>query len=295
MSKALESVSFTPVAPADSRETAALMATEGAAGKAEASSSVTAEEFLVHGKRSDPLPKTAVRVGPESIIGKDDRILIADSHKYPWRRIAGLILYPSPPMSGTYIGTGWFIGPKTLLTAGHCVYSKTDFGGQVGSVEVSPGRFGSKFPHGTVKAARFSTLKVWKETGNPDYDIGCIHLDEPLGEQVGWFKIASLPDADLANRLVNISGYPADKGGTKQYFHANRVRNIAPRRISYDIDTYGGQSGSPIWVQDAPGDEPVAIGVHAYGVGSNDPFNSGPRLLPEVILTIQEWLKADGG
>jgi glutamyl endopeptidase len=272
--------------------------TQGSRGSTASPASKSADDFLVFGKSDQRLSSKTFRAGDETVIGEDERVEITDADKYPWRMIAALRLIPRPPFTSAYIGTGWFIGPKTLVTAGHCVYSQTDFGGWIGTIEVSPGRRGSNFPFGTAKATRFSALTVWQTTSNPDFDIGCIHLDEPLGNTVGFFKLASLDDAQLEHALLNISGYPRDRdSGRRQYFHANRALKTSARRIYYDIDTYGGQSGSPVWMQEAQGTEPIAVGVHAYGTGGTAQSlgitaNSGPRLVPEVIATIQEWLAA---
>lgn len=277
----------------------AVLETEGSAGSDSGEHSASADDLLVSGKSEVRLKPTAVRVGLETVLGVDQRVRISDTSRLPWRMVAGLRLIPKPPFTSEFIGTGWFIGPKTLLTAGHCVFSGSDFGGWIGAIEVSPGRNAGKFPYGTVTAKRFSALEAWQTSSDADFDIGCIHLDEPLGKKVGYFKVASMSDADLKNALLNISGYPADRGdGTEQYFHANRVLRTSARRIYYDIDTYGGQSGSPVWHQSAPNAPPVAVAVHAYGVGGTASnlgitANSGPRLVPEVVATIKEWLAAD--
>jgi glutamyl endopeptidase len=275
-----------------------ILETSGSVGSADKTPSAAADDLLVFGKRTERLRPTAFRAGIETVIGVDERVRISDTEKSPWRMIAVLELIPRPPLTTTFIGTGWFIGPKTMLTAGHCVYSKTDFGGWIGTINVSPGRNGDKLPFKTYTASRFSALTVWQETADADFDIGCIHLDDPIGDEVGYFKIASYTDADLENSLVNISGYPVDRGnGREQYFHANRVLRTSARRIYYDVDTYGGQSGSPVWYQAGPDQEPVGIAVHAYGVGGTAPgfgmtANSGPRLIPEIVATIKEWLGA---
>ncbi len=279
----------------------AVLETQGSKGSADAAPSASADDILVYGKSEVRIKATSIRVGLETVIGTDERIRISDTDKQPWRMIAALRLLPAPPFTSTYIGTGWFIGPKTLLTAGHCVFSNSDFGGWIRAIEVSPGRNGTKFPYDTVTATRFSSLDVWRDTSDPDFDIGCIHVDQPLGDKVGYFKVASLSDEQLKDALLNISGYPADRGnGEQQYFHANRVLRSSARRVYYDVDTYGGQSGSPVWHQAAPGDEPLAVAVHAYGVGGTASnlgivANSGPRLIPEVVETIRQWLAADSG
>ena len=105
-----------------------------------------------------------------------------------------------------------------------------------------------------------------------------------------------LPDEALKNRLVNVSGYPFEPGeGKAQYFHANRVKALTGRRLFYDIDTMGGQSGSPVWAYEEGSDVPVVVAIHAYGVGGvpnglNVVANSGPRVLPEVLEVIRGWI-----
>jgi glutamyl endopeptidase len=134
---------------------------------------------------------------------------------------------------------------------------------------------------------------------DPDFDIGCIHLEQLVGgptpeEQVGWFSVAALP-AELQDYLLNIAGYPADRGmGTKMYFHRNRVLRVSDRRLFYDIDTYGGQSGAPVCIHENENGPPVAVGIHAYGTGGtpaafNLTANSAPRILPEVLTLIEGW------
>lgn len=274
--------------------------TTGHKGSMPSSESNAADDLIVVGKSNSRMRPSLARVGTETVIGIDERVRISDTDKLPWRKIAALTLKPKAPFTSTFIGTGWFIGPRTLLTAGHCVFSESDFGGWIESIEVSPGRNGAKFPYGTVTATRFSATTVWQNRPDPDYDIGCIHLDHPLGDEVGYLKIASLTDQDLEGALLNVSGYPGDRGGgEQQFFHANRVLRTSARRVFYDIDTYGGQSGSPVWHQASPEAEPVAIGIHAYGVGGTPgawgiTANSGPRLIPEMVQMIKEWLAADG-
>jgi glutamyl endopeptidase len=275
-----------------------VLETRGSAGSEPSAPREADTKLLRVGKTDKRIKPKGVRIGLESLIGHDDRVKVSDTTSRPWRMIAGLKLIPRAPLTSTYIGTGWFIGPKTLLTAGHCVHNATDFNGWVGSIEVSAGRNGAEFPYGTVAATKFFALQEWIAGADPDYDIGCIQLDQPLGDRVGYFKIASLSDSDLENALVNVSGYPGDlDDGRTQYYHANRVLRSSARRIYYDVDTYGGQSGSPVWVQQTVDAEPQAIAVHAYGTAGTAPSlavtaNSGPRLSAKIVATVQEWLSA---
>jgi glutamyl endopeptidase len=270
----------------------------GSTGSEPDAQSRAEKAFIVVGKSQQPVRRQIQTSGPfETVIGLDSRVRVLETEITPWRMIIALVM--SAPSGGAAFGTGWLAGPRTIVTAGHCVHDMRFFGGWADSIEVSAGRNGRTFPFGTIRATRFSSVDKWINSTDPDFDIGCIHLDEPLGDRVGWFAIASLPPTDLVTYMVNISGYPGDRGdGTEQYHSANRILNVGERRIFYDVDTFGGQSGAPVWIHETDGAPPLVVGIHAYGTGGT-PFdlgitaNSAPRIVPEVFNQIAAWVDAD--
>jgi glutamyl endopeptidase len=268
--------------------------TEGRAGTASAEASRSLKHLAAKG-RGEPLPRRPAPAGLKSILGTDDRVRILDTDLAPWRMVCALRLRGR---SGAAIGTGWFVGPRTLLTAGHCVYSTHFFGGWATEIEVSPGRNRFDFPFRTVKSRRFSSVDRWVGSEDPDFDVGCIHLEDPVGEEVGWFAVGALPPDELQGYFVNVSGYPGDRGeGTEQYHHKNRVVQVTDRRLFYDVDTFGGQSGAPVWIHETDAAPPLAVGIHAYGVGGSptEPeANSAPRIIPEVLDRVRGWVDGDG-
>jgi len=268
--------------------------TPGNRGTEPGETSRAAEHFLVTGTTANSL-NNATNV-LESILGSvDRRKQILETELTPWRMLSALDILNQNNLS--YIGTGWFAAPRTVITAGHCVYDPVELGGWAKKVTLTPGRNGAAEPFGKTVSASFSTTDRWLEAQDPDFDYAAIHLSEDLGTLLGHFGIGALPDAELKDRLLNISGYPVSPGnGESQYFHANRVKAVTPRRVFYDIDTLGGQSGSPVWAYLDGSTEPVVIAIHAYGVGGTPPglnvvANSGPRILPEVLEVIREWIK----
>lgn len=237
-----------------------------------------------------------LRSSIESVIGSDDRTRILETNLSPWRQICALEIEGSN--GARFIGTGWLAGPKTLITAGHCVHHP-DLGGWAQRITVSPGRNGDDFPFERVTSTQFSAIDAWTAGQNPDFDYGAIHLDVDIGTQLGWFAIDALSDAQLAQRRLNISGYPGTPGfGRQQWFHSNGVLRTSEMRIFYDVDTSGGQSGAPVWLYPDGSQTPLVVGIHAYGVGETPPnfqmvANSAPRITEAVLELIESWVNGD--
>ncbi len=231
-------------------------------------------------------------VSSETVIGQDDRVRILDTSESPWRMICGLHIRAG---GLSYRGTGWLVSPKTVVTAGHCVYDSHTMGGWATSIEVTPGLDREQEPFGKTESRNFSSVAGWIEDRDPDQDFAAIHLDEAFGDSIGWFPISVPNDEELVNGSVHISGYPADRGyGREQHHHKNRVRHMTKERLFYEVDTYGGQSGSPVFVIDPQSGVPRAIGIHAYGIGGTPngfgiTANSGPRITSEVADLIRSW------
>src|SRR5712691_4420048 len=222
----------------------------------------------------------------EVIIGQDDRVKVKDVYltNVPWRQICALRIKSASERN--YVGTGWFIGPGLLATAGHCVYMK-DQGGWADSIEVLPGLRGT-LSYGRMIAKRFGSVAGWVRDHSRDYDYGVIFLDDDaIGKRVGNFSVQSLGDAVLNGRQAKISGYPADRERAQyQYFHERPVLSTTPSTITYDIDTFGGQSGSPVWC-DTEEDGLIAVGIHTTGNASG---NSATRITEGVIDNLIHWL-----
>lgn len=226
----------------------------------------------------------------ETVIGDDDRVQITDTASFPWRVHCSLLITAAD--NTLYIGTGWFIGPRTLVTAGHCVYINNSGvpgrDGWVKSIRVMPGRNGSTLPYGSATSTSFRTVRGWSEHADPNFDYSAILLPTPdLGNQVGHLGFAVVPDDKLEASIVHISGYPGDKPSGTQWYHSRRVHSVNARKVFYDVDTYGGQSGSAVYrVVDQ---QLQAVAVHAYGVGAGSTVNSGTRITQDVYDNLVAW------
>jgi V8-like Glu-specific endopeptidase len=218
----------------------------------------------------------------ETVLGPDDRRKITNTRVFPWRTICYLEITAAD--GRRYLGTGNFIGPHTVMTAGHCIYMHRH-GGWVRSIRVIPGANGSSEPYGSATAVRFVTVRGWIRSRSPNYDYGAIILSsDTIGRRVGWMGFAALTWLSLIRLRINNSGYPADKPRKTQWWNCNRIVFVSPRRVYYLLDTYGGQSGSPVWRYRNGRRHQIAI--HAYGGTSS---NSGTRIIKPVFDNMLRW------
>lgn len=230
-----------------------------------------------------------VQSSMEVVIGADDRVRINPTTSYPWRCICSLLIIPQVG-SQNYMGTGWLVSPRTVITAGHCVYMR-NLGGWAKQILVTPGRNGvsRELPYGNSYADHFRSFTAWTNDANSDYDIGAIILPKSLTKfnSLGYFGFASL--SDLEGMIANLSGYPGDKDGLPglrgtQWFNSRTIKEEDSHRFYYDIDTAGGQSGSPAW-RFLNGERRV-VGVHTNGASTG---NSAARITSGVFDVIKAW------
>ncbi|WP_439579189.1 trypsin-like serine peptidase [Elioraea sp.] len=219
-------------------------------------------------------------VMPEIVHGTDDRVRVNNTTAYPYRTICHLEITAANGRS--YIGSGAFIGPRVVLTAGHCIYIHAD-GGWARSVRVIPGRNGSSKPYGEAVGTNYRSVKGWTQSRNSDYDYGVIILPTALGNTVGWMGLADLAFTSLMGLNVNNSGYPGDKPYGTQWWNSNNILAVTGRRLYYRIDTMGGQSGSPVW-RFKDGNRHI-VGIHTTG----GTFNGATRVNEDVFKNLVAW------
>ena len=230
------------------------------------------------------------RLWDETIINTDDRVLVPDVHQYPWRAICALRI--TARTGKQYVGTGWLASPSLVVTAGHCVYLHKE-GGWAREITVIPALNGGEAPRfGAVTATRFRTVDGWIEGKAAGSDYGGILLDQPIGEQLGYFAVGALGDEQLRQSWANISGYPTDRGSARQqFFHARLLVEVNEARLFYDIDTFSGQSGSPIWFSAEDGRR-IAVGIHTSG---SQRENAGTRINGNVLANLRDWRRNFAG
>ena len=212
----------------------------------------------------------------------DDRIVV-NPKLNPFRKICALRI--KAKNKNMYVGTGWFISAHVLATAGHCVFMH-DAGGWVSEVEVLPFLDGDEKSTQKYRSTKFHSFEGWVLYWNSDCDYGVIELNDPVGDTTGFFSFASYEDKNIINQNLNLSGYPLDRySAIKQLWHGRQIVRASNRKIYYDIDTFGGQSGCPVWLQ-LKNEERVAVAIHAYG---GTLINHGIRINDFVYDNLMTW------
>ena len=224
---------------------------------------------------------------PETVIGADGRTQVTATTTYPNRAIAYLYVTWANNTAGSC--TGWFINARTVVTAGHCVYN-TAAGtahGWAKSIRIYPGRNGASIPYGYTTGHRFFSVTGWTNSGYTANDYGAIQTNAPMGTTVGWFGYAWQSSNTFPNAHT-VRGYPGDKPSATLWTMNGLITAVNASRLWYSIDTYGGQSGSPLYKYINGGY--YGYGIHTYGT-SVSPYtgNSATRITQAVFNNFATW------
>lgn len=215
-------------------------------------------------------PRTKIIIGDT-----DDRIKVLET-EYPYNCIVLLLIYDNK--GNEYLGTGFFISKRCIITAGHCVYFR---GKWAKKIRVIPGAKGIKSPFGEAVSTRFRSVEGWTVSKNANFDYGAIILENnDLYSNINCHLGYSL--VQDKNKIIELAGYPMDKGRT-QWKSEGQIKKLSQYRIYYELDTMKGNSGSPIFIR--KGNSRIVIGVHSFG---QDP-NYSIRLNQNIINRWSEW------
>jgi V8-like Glu-specific endopeptidase len=218
----------------------------------------------------------------EIVLGTDERIRVNDTSVFPFSTIAFIELENA---DGDVFGscTGTFIGPDALLTAGHCLWSRTNGDWVAEHMRVIPGKDGDFEPFGSEYASDWWVPDQYALSGSSTWDWGVIKLpNDLLTLDTGWLGITVADTDTLEDEAFQpaIFGYPADKPlGTMWGMIRPSFFLVEDFRLLYDIDTGSGQSGSAIWSAAEGPLLGLIVGIHTQ----SGLFNNGSRIDQELL------------
>lgn len=233
-------------------------------------------------------------IATRSIIGSDTRVQITNTKNWPFLGVAKIYMtyYNVLNQSNkkyytlTYVGTGFMEGPNLLVTAGHCVYgdvtSDGNYNDNVSNPEFpdivkvycgasSSSDISSSYAY-YAEAKIINIDKSYYENTGFDHDWAAVELDRNLGNDTGWY--GKISNWFVDNAEVYSYGYPADKPTATMWESRGNLLSKTTYQYSYNFDSYGGQSGSPIFMVNDYGDVYVC-GIHTSGGTSS---NGGTRI-----------------
>ncbi|UHA72438.1 trypsin-like serine peptidase [Paenibacillus sp. 481] len=218
-------------------------------------------------------------IGTESVIGTDDRYLISDPASSPKYSNIGKLEFISGSGQRAFC-TASLVSPTVALTSAHCAFDKHS-----GKYSTNMAIYFGKSGTSHVKAA--SVTKIYVPSSYKKYepdlsmDWAVLKLDQHVSKH--HFVIRYIPKV---GDIVELAGYPGDKGGEHMYGHTNTiVRQFGSWNggaAHHNIDTYGGQSGSPLL------DYPYIRGVHSRaGIGRN--HNEAALVSAQMQFFVEEF------
>ena len=221
----------------------------------------------------------------------DDRTQVYPTTSVPYVWICALFVhYPCGKIgrgTGFRINLNSGLDKQVILTSAHCLFIP----GWGNLVEHVPAQYPSEihvcFPGKEAqiitKSESYWISPMYIETEARGADYAVIVL---RGKDSEGFSVSpSLADEDLACQLATLSGFPGDRPVGTMWTSSGLLEKVTKNRFFYFNDTYRGQSGSPVYINDHDG-QFVAIGIHSAGGYPNSALRITNIVFKQIVKFI---------
>ena len=213
----------------------------------------------------------------------DSRKKIRDTTSYPFSSLVSI------KARGC---TGYFVGPRHILTAAHCIYNVTS------GTWFKDLNFYREKNCDPDKGKSYRWVKAlvpvgYKDFKHPAYDFAMIitHKKSPSRMNFGW------TDDPLELSSVHIAGYPSDKPGTCMWESSCEIEDEWSSLLGHKCDTAGGNSGSPVFKYSKGAATAYCIHRGHIGImdenGGRNPqehYNVCSQITKQRFLLFSEWI-----
>ena len=182
------------------------------------------------------------------IIGNNDIVPVPDNSttSFPYRMVCLILVQYNETPGVVYLGTGFLVGPSTIMTACHTIYHE-DYG-FFDSIQFGFGAYYNEstqamvYPYGLMSSWNACTVGSYYDTYSANDDWAIIDLSTTPGSTLGYF---GLTNNISNNNSVRTYGYPMEYTQDLAYSDGT-ISSLQTYMFNHNCDTTHGSSGGPI-------------------------------------------------